>query len=75
MMEATCSKCYELFIPNDENDLIHAETYLGEKCGGQGLVDLRTISDRVDVIKLHMRGVVLGCVQCKEDRHTGIAYK
>lgn len=69
-MEATCVKCLEIFLPDDENDLIHAVTALGEECGGQGLVDLRTISvgATVNVVELHQRGVVLDCSECTHTR-------
>jgi hypothetical protein len=36
MIEATCRKCGETFIPFDEDDLIHVETEDGEPCDGEG---------------------------------------
>jgi hypothetical protein len=41
MLEATCGRCGETFIPESEqpDDLIHGVTELGDECGGTGIVD------------------------------------
>lgn len=36
ILEAQCSKCGQTFNPADEDDLIHAETLMGQECGGKG---------------------------------------
>jgi hypothetical protein len=39
MLQATCGKCGEIFVPADEQDLEHGIRNDGEPCGGTG-VDL-----------------------------------
>lgn len=41
MLEATCGRCGETFVPESEqpDDLIHGVTELGAECGGTGTVD------------------------------------
>lgn len=35
-LEATCLECQEIFIPEDEEDLVHLQREDGTPCGGMG---------------------------------------
>lgn len=39
MLEATCGRCGETFVPADENDLEHGVREDGTACGGTGVID------------------------------------
>lgn len=38
ILEAECTDCGEIFVPNDEDDTIHGEHDDGTPCGGQGII-------------------------------------
>lgn len=38
MLEARCSKCSEIFIPNDEGDIKHIVRSDGKECGGISII-------------------------------------
>jgi len=39
MIEAECERCGGIFVPQDEDDLIHLwDEEKGEECGGQGKI-------------------------------------
>lgn len=46
MLEATCTKCKETFVPADETDTLHLETEQGTPCGGQGVITREYIRPR-----------------------------
>lgn len=39
MLEATCGKCGETFIPSDVQDIIHTTKEDGTFCGGTGQIE------------------------------------
>jgi len=39
MLQARCTKCKETFVPEDENDLEHGVTEMGDPCGGLGVIE------------------------------------
>lgn len=38
ILQAECTVCNETFVPNDEDDTIHAEREDGTPCGGLGII-------------------------------------
>lgn len=67
MLEAECTRCKEVFVPHDvePEDLIHAERYDGEDCGGIGIIQGAWLvpgegpDNRIETISFRLRIAVM----------------